>query len=115
MIEYFKKFDADKKGKISKITLLKALTESEDFKMILLQNLIISNLVKFLTIRPNVLTAKNRFQLMRRACLTINRTVSIFLTIRNICFRKKTLTARYCSVTTCWAIKKGFNASRLRI
>lgn len=45
MIEYFKKFDADKKGKISKITLLKALTESEDFKMILLQNLIISNLV----------------------------------------------------------------------
>jgi hypothetical protein len=94
LIEYFKKFDMDKKGKISKITLLKALTESQDFKMILVQNLIISNLVKFLTIEPFVFTAKNRFQLMRKACLTINRTVSIFLTIRNICFPKKTFNAR---------------------
>jgi len=41
----FKKYDIELVGKISKETLLKALTESLDFKFILVQNLIISNLV----------------------------------------------------------------------
>ena len=44
-IELFKKYDPELVGKISKETLLKALTESLDFKFILVQNLIISNLV----------------------------------------------------------------------